>query len=84
MYSLLSEVVIVRKVKALVCQLCLALCDPMDHHPSDDSVHGIPQARILKWVAISFSRGFFLTQGSNLGLRHCKQLLYRLSHQGSP
>ena len=28
-------------------------------------------------------QGIFLTQGSNLGLLHCRQILYRLSHQGS-
>ena len=33
------------------------LCDPMDGNPLGSSVHGILQARILKWVAISFSRG---------------------------
>ena len=32
-------------------------CDPMDCSPSGFSVHGISQARILEWVAISFSRG---------------------------
>ena len=37
--------------------LCLTLCDPMDCSLPDSSVHGIPQAKILKWVAISFSRG---------------------------
>ena len=31
--------------------------DPMDYNPSGSSVHGISQSRILKWVAISFSRG---------------------------
>ena len=31
-------------------------CDPMDWSPPDSSVHGILQARILEWVAISFSR----------------------------
>ena len=31
-------------------------CDLMDCSPSDSSVHGILQARILEWVAISFSR----------------------------
>ena len=41
-------------------------------------VHGILQARILEWVAISFS------QGSNPGLLNCRQILYQLSHQGSP
>ena len=33
------------------------LCDPMDYSPPGSSVHGILQARILKWVAISSSRG---------------------------
>ena len=35
-----------------VAQLCLTLCDPRDY-----TVHGILQARILEWVAVSFSRG---------------------------
>ena len=33
------------------------LCDPMDYSPPGSSVHGESQARILQWVAISFSRG---------------------------
>ena len=47
------------KVNALVAQSCptLTLCDPMDCSPPGSSVHGIFQARILEWVAISFSRG---------------------------
>ena len=36
-------------------QLCLTLCDPTDGSPPDSSVPGILQARILEWVAISFS-----------------------------
>ena len=40
-----------------VSQSCLTLCDPMDHSPQGSSVHGILQARILEWVAISSSRG---------------------------
>ena len=36
-------------------QSCLTLCDPIDSSPSGSSVHGILQARILDWVAISFS-----------------------------
>ena len=40
-----------------VSQLCLAFCDPMDSSPPGSSVHGISQARILEWVAISYSRG---------------------------
>ena len=34
-------------------QSCLTLCDPLDCSPSGSSVHGILQARILEWVAIS-------------------------------
>ena len=40
-----------------VAQSCPALCDPMDCSPPASSVLGILQARILEWVAISFSRG---------------------------
>ena len=36
-------------------QSCPTLCNPTDHSPPGSSVHGILQARILKWVAISFS-----------------------------
>ena len=38
-----------------ITQLCLTLCDPMDCSLPGFSVHGIFQARILEWVAISFS-----------------------------
>ena len=38
---------------------CLTLCDPMDYNLSGSSVHGILQARILDWVAISSSGGSF-------------------------
>ena len=36
-------------------QSCLILCDPIDGSPPGSSVRGILQARILEWVAISFS-----------------------------
>ena len=48
---------------------------------SGSAVHGILQARILEWVAISFPRGIFSTQGLNPGLPYCRQILYCLSHQ---
>ena len=41
----------------LVTQSCPTLCDPMNCSPPASSVHGILQARILEWVALSFSRG---------------------------
>ena len=45
------------KVKVLVVQLCPTLWDPMDCSPPGSSVHEILQARVLEWVAISYSRG---------------------------
>ena len=40
-----------------VAQSCPTLCDPMDCSLPGSSLHGILQARVLEWVAISFSRG---------------------------
>ena len=40
-----------------VAQSCPTLCDPIDYSLPRSSIHGIFQARILEWVAISFSRG---------------------------
>ena len=45
------------KSESEVTQSCPTFCDPMDCSPPGSSVHGIFQARILEWVAISFSRG---------------------------
>ena len=41
-----------KKVEVKITQSCPTPCDPMDY-----TVHGILQARILKWVAVPFSRG---------------------------
>ena len=40
---------------AKLLQSCLTLCDPMDSSPLGSPVHGILQARILQWVAVSSS-----------------------------
>ena len=45
------------KVKVLVTESCLILCDCIDYSTQCSSVHGILQARIPEWVAIPFSRG---------------------------
>ena len=51
-----------------VAQSCPTLCDPMDCSLPGSSVHGIFQARILEWVAISFSgTGSFLLEPSGQG-----------------
>ena len=39
-----------------VAQSCPTLCDPMDYSLPGSTIHGVFQARILEWVAISFSR----------------------------
>ena len=46
------------KSESEVAQSCPTLCDPMDCSLPGSSIHGIFQARVLEWVAISFSRGF--------------------------
>ena len=41
----------------VITQLCPTLCDSMDCNLPGSSIHGIFQARVLEWGAISFSRG---------------------------
>ena len=48
---------VTKKIVCSVSQLCPALYNTLDCSPPGSSVHGIYQARILKWIAISFSRG---------------------------
>ena len=55
---------------------------PQDCGPPASSVHGVLPTRILEWGA-SLQR-ILLTQGSNLGLLHCRQILYRLSYREDP
>ena len=64
-----------------VTQLCPTLRHSMDRSPPGSSVHGIFQARILN--CHSLLQRIFPTQESNLGLPHCRQILYCLSHQRS-
>ena len=69
-------------VLCLVAQSCLTLCDPMDCSPPDSSVHGILQAKILEWVAMPSLRGS--SQPRIEPMSPELQILYSLSHQGSP
>ena len=48
-----------------IAQSCLTICDPMDSSPPGSSVHRILQARILGWVAISYSKGSFPPRDQN-------------------
>ena len=51
----MGKVHLTNQSESEVAQSCLTLCDPMDCSLSGSSVQGIFQARVLEWVAISFS-----------------------------
>ena len=55
------------KKESEVAPSCLTLCDPMDCSLPCSSIHGIFQAKVLKWIAISFSNKALRNQ-SNLWL----------------
>ena len=62
---------------------CVWLCDPKDHSPPGSSVHGISQARILEWIAISSSRGSSWSRDQTwVSWVSCigRQVLYQLCH----
>ena len=64
-------------VVVLVAQSCRTLRDPMDC--------SLPGSSVLTGVGSHYLlQGIFPTLGSNLGLLPCRQILYHLSHQGSP
>ena len=68
----------------LVAQLCPTLYDPMDCSPPGSSVHRDSPGKNAGVGCHSSLQGLFLTQEWNLGLLHCRWILYWLSHQGSP
>ena len=57
-------------------QWCPTLWDPMVY-----TVHGILQASILEWVAFPFSRGSSQPKDRTQVFRHCRRILYLLSHR---
>ena len=58
-----AQTEVFRERESEVPQSCRTLCNPMDCSPPGYSVHGIFQAGMLEWVAISFSRRSFQTRG---------------------
>ena len=75
-----------KHTRAKSLQLCPTLYDPMDYSPPGSSIHGILQARILEWVAISFSRGSSLPRDQTHEplLLHWQLDFLPLNHQGRP
>ena len=62
------------KRESEVAQSCPTLCDPMDCSPPGSSIHGILQARVLKWGAIAFSYQLGKIKSRGFGQRsfnHC-------------
>ena len=72
------------KLKILVAQSCLTLCNPKDCSLPGSSVHGDSPVKNTGESCHALLQGIFPTQRSNPGLPHCRQILYHLSHQGSP
>ena len=71
------------KVKAIVSQSCLTLWDAMECSLPGSSVHGIFPGKDTAVGCHFLLQGIFLTQGSNPGFLHCRQILYQVSCHGS-
>ena len=63
----------------LVIQLCPTLCDPVDYRLPGSSVYGDSPGKNTGVGCHVLLQGIFLIQGANLGLLHCRQILYHLS-----
>ena len=69
----------------LITKSCATLCNSMDCSLPGSSVHGISQARIPEWVAISFARGSsWLRDWTYISCTGMQSPCVLLSHQGSP
>ena len=71
-------------VKVLVAQLCPTVCNSRDCSPPGSSVYGILQARILEWVAISFSRASSKSRDCTWVSHIVGRFFYHLRHLGEP
>ena len=71
-----------KKNEDVSCSVVSDSCDPMDCSPPSSSVHGDSPGKNTRVGNHSLHQGIFPTQGWNLGLQHCRQILYHLSHQG--
>ena len=77
-----SEPVICYENESVTRLVCPTLRDSMDCSPPGSSVHGILQVRTPVDCHF-FLQGIFLIQGLNLGLLHCREIPFHLSHQRS-
>ena len=72
-----------KKKESEVIQSCPTLCNPMDCNLPGSSIHGFSRQEYWSGLPLH-SSGDLPNQGLNLGLLHCRQILYHLSYQGSP
>ena len=91
-----SEMLNVIAGRMIWCEKSQKRSESVSRSVASDSLwpHGPQPTRLLCWwnspgqntegVSPSLLQGIFLTQGSNPGLPHCRQILYHLSHQGKP
>ena len=79
-----SEIISPHAVLCLITLLCPTLHDPMDCSPPGSSFHGASPGKKTGVGCQAFLQEIIPTQGSNPGFPHCRQLLYQLSHRGSP
>ena len=63
---MLSDALLGKEKESEVAQSCPTFCDPMDCSLPGSSLHGILQARVLDWVAISFSAVILLQEEKSL------------------
>ena len=78
--SQLKWIELIWSIQSEITQLCPTHCNPM---VSVYSPWNSPGKNTGVW-SLSLLQGIFPTQGLNPGLPHCKQILYQLSHKGSP
>ena len=67
-------------MKVKVTQSCSTLCNSMDYTTQSMEFPG----QNTGLGSLSLLQGIFPTQGSNPGFPNCRQILYQLSHKGSP
>ena len=70
--------------EVLVPQSCPTLCDPRGLQPTRLLGLWDSPGKDIGLGCHALLQGIFPARGSNSGLLHCRQILYQLSHQGSP
>ena len=84
LYVLYGLIMLCCAVLCLITQSRLTLCKPVDYSQPVYCIHGNYPGKHAGVRCHTLLQGIFPTQGSNPGFPHCREILYCLSHQGSP